>query len=163
MFGGGRKLQNGRGFRAWIWAWTFAGNRLFCHVIKETKIHLTNKNFCATMLGANIFLLVELISTSSLVVSQEQSEHWPDSYSVWPYLHVYPPTNTSIDQKRCVPGVEQNETCPLHVLLITSFGGSFVSSGIIPAIQLAVDQINARADLLQGYTLHYNLMDSQVS
>ncbi len=115
------------------------------------------------MLGINIFWLVGLFNTLELVMCQEQPGHWPHSYGVWPYLHVYPPTNTSIDQKRCEPDLAQNKTCPLHILLITSFGGSFISSGIIPAIQLALDQINARTDLLPGYSLHYNLLDSHVS
>ena len=43
-----------------------------------------------------------------------------------------------------------------------SFGGAYTSSGVIPGIQVALDQINSRQDILPGYTLHYTLQDSQV-
>lgn len=48
---------------------------------------------------------------------------------------------------------EQN----LTFMLITSFGEfGFNSSGAIPAADLALDDINARADLLPGYRLVYD-------
>lgn len=46
--------------------------------------------------------------------------------------------------------------------LIVSFGGSFNSSGAVPGVRVALDQINNRTDLLPGYLLHYALSDSQV-
>ena len=97
------------------------------------------------------------------VECQEKPHDWPASYYVGPYKHIYPPTEISVDQKACRPEPDKNVTCPLFVELITSFGGSFVSSGIVPAIQVALDQINSRPDILPGYTLHYALLDSQVS
>ena len=97
------------------------------------------------------------------VVCQELQEDWPSSYDIGPYKHVYPPTNLSIDQFACVPNPALNTTCPLFIDLIMSFGGAFTSSGVVPAIQVALDQINGSPDLLQGYTLHYTLQDSQVS
>lgn len=83
-------------------------------------------------------------------------------YNVGPYKHIYPATNISKDQLSCTPNSALNETCPLYVALLMSFGGSYISSGVIPGIQLALDQINANARMLPGYTLHYTLMDSQV-
>ena len=97
------------------------------------------------------------------VICQEKPEDWPNRYNVGPYKHVYPPSNLSIDQFTCVPNPALNRTCPLFIDLIMSFGGAFTSSGAVPAIQVALDQINASPDLLQGYTLHYTLQDSQVS
>lgn len=44
-----------------------------------------------------------------------------------------------------------------------SFGGAFNSSGAVPGIQVALDLINNDTDLLPGYRLGYQLMDSQVS
>ena len=41
----------------------------------------------------------------------------------------------------------------IHVAFITSFGGKYNSSGVIPAVQLATELINNRTDLLTGYEL----------
>ena len=99
----------------------------------------------------------------SPVICQEKPEDWPSSYNVGPYKHVYPPTNLSIDQLACTPNPALNRTCPLFFALIMSFGGAHSNSGVVPGIQVALDHINARTDLLPGYTLHYTLQDSQVS
>ena len=54
---------------------------------------------------------------------------------------------------------------PIYIGLIVSFGSAQDSSGIIPAVQVALDIINnsTRSSLLDGYSLHYVLYDSQVS
>ena len=55
------------------------------------------------------------------------------------------------------------EKIPLYFSYITSFSGDFVSSGAIPVIDKALDEINARNDILQNYTLSYTtILDSQV-
>ena len=51
---------------------------------------------------------------------------------------------------------------PLYFGLAVSFGGDQKSLGAIPGIQLALDQINNNASLLEGYVLRYTLTDSQV-
>ena len=106
------------------------------------------------------FALLLLLTPTAY--SQENPQDWPSSYNMGPYRHVYPPANISTDLTSCIPEPELNRTCPIFFQLIMSFGGSFTSSGAVPAIQLALDQINARPDLLPGYTLHYTLLDSQV-
>ena len=67
----------------------------------------------------------------------------------------YPPfeknSSLSVDRK------------PLVFGLIMSFGGSFDSSGAVPGVRVALDQINNDPALLPGYTLHYALSDSRVS
>ena len=51
----------------------------------------------------------------------------------------------------------------LHFSYITSKSGTFVSSGGIPVVDLALEQINNRTDILPNYTLSYTtILDSQV-
>ena len=52
---------------------------------------------------------------------------------------------------------------PLFFSLIESFGENFNSSGVVPAVNVALDIINSNdSNLLNGYSLHYILSDSQV-
>ncbi len=112
---------------------------------------------------ANVFLKLVVFILFEKVLCQEKPDDWPSNYNIGPYKHVYPPTNLSIDQHSCVPDISMNKTCPLFIQLIMSFGGAFTSAGIVPGVQIALDQINARPDLLPGYTMHYTLQDSLVS
>ena len=66
------------------------------------------------------------------------------------YIDTYPRTAENATRK------------PLFFALITSFGGGFNSSHMIPGVQLALDRINQDPQMLPGYTLHYSLTDSQV-
>ena len=52
----------------------------------------------------------------------------------------------------------------LNIMLIVSFGQSgFNSSGVVPAADIALEDINRTPDLLPGYTLKYDkIRDSQV-
>ena len=77
------------------------------------------------------------------------------------YLEVYPPANLSQNQLECIPQ-PASRTCPLYIALTVSFGHEYLSSGVVPSVQFALDQINADPDLLPGYSLHYTLTDSQV-
>jgi len=55
------------------------------------------------------------------------------------------------------------EKIPLHFSFITTKTGSFVASGAIPMVDLALEQINSRTDILQNYTLNYTtILDSAV-
>lgn len=63
----------------------------------------------------------------------------------------YPPLDNKTDGRT-----------PIVFGLIVSFGGSFNSSGAVPGVRVALDQINNSSDLLPGYSLHYALSDSQV-
>ena len=53
----------------------------------------------------------------------------------------------------------------LNIMLVVSFGQSgFNSSGVIPAADIALEDINKDPDLLPGYHLTYDrVRDSQVS
>ena len=67
------------------------------------------------------------------------------------YLQVYPGRDAN-----------NNGTVPLYFGLMMSFGGDYTSSGGVPGVQVALDQINDDPTMLPGYTLHYILTDSQV-
>ena len=81
-----------------------------------------------------------------------------------PYKEIYPYVDITRDQQSCVPDPTAggNGTCPLYIALMMSFGGDFESSGVIPGVQLAINQINSDPSILPGYTLHYTLLDTQV-
>ena len=56
------------------------------------------------------------------------------------------------------------EKTPLKFSYITTKTGGFVSSGSIPVVDLALEQINNSTDILGGYTLNYTaILDSKVS
>ena len=77
-----------------------------------------------------------------------------------PYKQVYPKADLQQDPRNC--SVSDNGTCPLYIALMMAFGGDFVSSGAIPGIQVAIDEINNDSSMLPGYTLHYTLMATTV-
>ncbi len=68
-----------------------------------------------------------------------------------PYLQIYPNVSTGNGAKQ------------LYFGLMQSFGGGYDGRGIVPGVQVALDQINADDSILRGYTLHYTLSDSKVS
>ena len=52
---------------------------------------------------------------------------------------------------------------PLYIAYYTATTGTFVSSGTIPAVDLALELINDEEDLLPGYTLGYgDIYDTKV-
>ena len=66
--------------------------------------------------------------------------------------------------KEVYPPVDRNATTtPLYLALMMSFGGGFNSSGTVPGIKIALDRVNQDPSILPGYTLHYTLLDSEVS
>ena len=103
--------------------------------------------------------LLWLAVLANIALCQEDQANF-NSQNV--YKHIYPPADISIDQQSCSPDPANNLTCPLFVALLMSFGGAFTSSGVVPAIQVALDQINSEPSMLPGYTLHYTLKDTQV-
>ena len=56
------------------------------------------------------------------------------------------------------------EKTPLHFSYITTITGGFTIAGAIPVVDLALEQINNRTDILPNYTLNYTtILDSKVS
>ena len=98
-------------------------------------------------------------SLITLSLTQETAYDYSNAY-FGPYLHVYPPTDIGQDPGTCTPIV--GKPCPLFIAVMFSFGGSFTSSGAIPSLQLAVDQMNNNPNFLPGYRLHLLVQDSQV-
>ena len=91
----------------------------------------------------------------AVVPAQTDNESLVPSPSPWPYyLQVYPDTDPSGETS---VGIKS-----LYFALMMSFGGDFRTSGAIPGVQVALDQINSDPTLLPGYQLHYTLTDSQV-
>ena len=90
---------------------------------------------------------------------------FPDNSQIYdgPYIQVYPPADLSQNQQTCSPRNSSTGRCPLFFAFIQSFGGVYDGRGTIPGVQLALDQINANPNMLPGYTLHYTLMNSNVS
>ena len=68
---------------------------------------------------------------------------------------------SQVDQKNC--SLIDNGTCPLYIALLVSFGGDYDGRGVIPGVQMAIDQINSDSTMLPGYKLHYILKATQVS
>ena len=118
------------------------------------KIYTSVKSHCS------VLLLCALLKTNFPAFAAA-AENALDSTTFGPYVEVYPaPVDLSRNQLDCTP--TNNETCPLYFALMMSFGGEYVSSGVIASVQYALDQINSDSDLLPGYSLHYTLTDSQV-
>ena len=61
--------------------------------------------------------------------------------------------------------VTGKDTTTLHFSFITTRTEEHVShtAGTIPVVDLALEQINNRTDILPNYTLSYNMSDSMVS
>lgn len=81
--------------------------------------------------------------------------------SYGPYDHIYPDVDITRSQQKC--SIPINGSCPLYIALMMSYEGETDSSGVIPAIQMAIDQINNDPTMLPGYTLHYTLKKTKVS
>ena len=106
--------------------------------------------------GCVFTLFVLVFGLANVLRAQTDNESLVDSSpSPWPYyLQVYPGTNPT---EEASVGLKS-----LYFALMMSFGGDFRSSGAIPGVQVALDQINSDPTLLPGYQLHYTLTDSQV-
>lgn len=81
-------------------------------------------------------------------------------YNYGPYDHVYPYVDITQNRSACV--ASENKTCPLYIALMISSGGDVDSRGVIPAVQMAIDQINSETNMLPGYSLHYILKTTKV-
>ena len=104
-----------------------------------------------------LYCVLLILIQWSLTISAEQGvKH----HYLGPYKQVYPFIDITQDQKIC--SVTENGTCPLYIALMVSFGGEFDSSGVIPGVQMALDQINSNPAMLPGYTLHYTLTATRV-
>ena len=100
--------------------------------------------------GCVFFIMFAALAYAVPAQTDNQSLVVSSSY----YLQVYPGTNPT---EEASVGLKS-----LYFALMMSFGGDFRSSGAIPGVQVALDQINSNPTLLPGYQLHYTLTDSQV-
>ena len=105
------------------------------------------------------FTFFVFANLATVVPAQTDNESLVPSPPPWPYyLQVYPDTDPSAGSGETSVGLKS-----LYFALMMSFGGDqFRSSGVIPGVEVALDQINSDPTLLPGYQLHYTLTDSQV-
>ena len=61
------------------------------------------------------------------------------------------------------PPVENDTNCHLYFGLIVFSGEDINTLSNVAGVRLALNRINNNSNLLQNYTLHYVLSDSQVS
>ena len=77
-----------------------------------------------------------------------------------PYAQIYPGEDSALKSWETPTSDGKS---PLYFALILSFGGQYLSSGAIPGVQVALDQINSDTSILPGYELRYTLIESVVS
>ena len=103
----------------------------------------------------NVALALLLISLNYVVVSGGETVCTGFSESETPLcdgevIDVYPEVDVNDARE------------PLYFAFMQSFSGGYVSSGGIPGVMVALDEINANSSILPGYTLHYTLSDNAV-
>ena len=102
------------------------------------KIYLIVAHFCAG--------IVCLMTMPTMVLSQQTTP-----YSTSP--------SSSNSTKS---GAQDGSKIPLYIGAFFPFGGGWDASGIIPAVEMALDDINARVDILPKYELKMVWNDTQV-
>ena len=92
---------------------------------------------------ARTILIILAISIARVNLGAAQLLGSPDNSQFYdgPYIQVYPPVDLSQDQQACFPQNSSTGTCPLFFAFVTALGGNYDGRGVIPGVQLAVDQI----------------------
>ena len=78
--------------------------------------------------------------------------------SVWSYSRLFLLLSV-ISSASCTNSTEDKN---ITFLYLTGFTGLFLTSGSIPAVEMALETINSDQSLLPGYKLQFVAKDSQV-
>ena len=117
--------------------------------------------FNQSLISQILPVLLILCIFTVLCCAEESADSTHGIYG--PYKQVYPDVNILLPEEQRNCSVNENMTCPLYIALMMAFDGDYITSGVIPAVQLALDEINNDSSILPGYTLHYTLIPSRVS
>ena len=120
-------------------------------------------------LGAALALSQASLNRLSSSYVEDQAKYTSKAMSVTPIAVLFPVSMwmslLSQTAFQCA-GVNSGTQKDLTFMFITSFGRfGFNSSGTFPAVDIALEMINSRSDILQGYNLVYDgvVRDSEVS
>ena len=84
--------------------------------------------------------------------SQVYNMPWTVTKIVFLFFLVYAEASSNSSSHSC----SYSNTKLIHIAFMTAYSGSFVSSGAIPAVKLAIERVNNDSSLLQGYKLNYS-------
>ena len=119
-------------------------------IIHQISTVLSSVNFSVRMVSTIFAFFLFLLSARAEVGVYEE---------IYPRMANFSLLDSVQD---CDPDTSPDGTCPLFFGLLSSLGGIYKTSGCIPAVQMALDEINKDPFLLPGYSLHYTFKDSQV-
>ena len=116
-----------------------------------------------------LYLSLETVSTCALSYSVCMCSEW-----LWLSMTLFQMGLTSAMQVlilvvlmsslQQVHGQSNDSRIPLYFSYITTKTGDYVGAGAIPAVDLALEQINNSSSILPNYTLEYtDILDSNVS
>ena len=111
-------------------------------VPREFSAKLLSSSMMYCVLSVTLVLAANLVQLS---LGQSQARYDGQVFQVYPRPEDVP-----------------NGTTPLYFALMQSFSGGYRSSGGIPGLMIALDEINSNSTVLPGYSLHYTLSDNAV-
>ena len=80
----------------------------------------------------------------------------------WVLLILVLPSQVQAETTASGDAVNNSSLIPLYISAFFSLGGTWDGSGIIPGVEMALDDINAREDILSGYELRMIWNDTKV-
>ena len=116
------------------------------------------------ILAINVIILqnnFELFVAENATISTVNITYLNDSTTTL-QLETSSPNVGGVTATSTTNSAETQEKIPLYIGGIFSFGGLWDGSGILPAVEMGLDHINNRVDILPEYELRMVWNDSQV-